>query len=673
MDDILVKLDDIYTKVNEETISRLRRSGSEEVHDNMNPKHLTRSWDGKRVADAKNKYGDKTVIETFRDSILKSTEFQHAFTKALDEEDVFGAINKIEDTAELIGKAMYNRFLKRAVVTTKSGADFLSTGNIELLMDAIKDLKPTDAEFTHVKKVIDTMVQDRKQDPFKHRVPMDLSYQHPSGLRVLDMMYNDLGSTFMASTRTWLAKANAAEMGIVSEEYFNNAIEQIRKHGHDRGMDPKDIQADVDRLQAAWKLVKGEPLVDMSDPLYTGMRVARKLMAAASLGKLGIVQSGETGRVLAAGGIKNLMAGIPAMRDMIMDIKDGRLNTAALKDFEDAIFGTIGDDHYMNHPDFRADDFGYKVHPWEQQLDRFNFWLMKASGQHLVHTQQKKWLMNALAQKWRREFLNGTITETQLKDLGVPIHHIPGITEMLKKHTRMDPNTRSYNLNIGKWDEEYRRTFALMLHRKTNNAIQSIMVGETPLWLNKPMGKFLGQFRTFSIAALGKQTIHDYKMWKDGDKEAALAFQFMLATSAMAVAARTAFDSMSQPAGERLGYLADNLDPRALATQILRYHGQAGPLLDMTELLATSVTPDAWGTLTGSSMYKNGRGLSGKIPGMSYLDKAQRGVTGLGRAITPGLEMKESDWNALVGSLPFGNWFGTQVINNTFIKPAIGF
>ena len=487
-------------------------------------------------------------------------------------------------------------------------------------------------------------------------------------------MYNDLSSTFSANTRRWLARANAAERGIISEEFFQQAMQQIKNHGIDRGQDIKELEADLKRLNSAWKLIKGEPLEDMSDFGQGIMRVTRKLMASAALGKLGIVQSGESGRVLAAGGIKNLLDSIPAMRDMIMDIKDGRLDTTTLRDMEDAIFGKIGDDNYMNHPDFRADDYGYKVNKYEEQLDRFNYWLSKASGWHLVHTQQKKWLLNHLAQKWRREFLDGAITEIHLKDLGVPVHHIQGITEMLKKHSRMDPDSpRSYNLNLAKWDEEYRRTFALMLHRKTNNAIQDIMVGETPLWLNTGLGKFIGQFRSFSIAALGKQTIHDYRMYKEGDKEAALAFQFMLASSTMAVAARIAFDSLAMPSDERASYLAEHLEPRALATRILRYHGSAGPVLDITEFLASSITPDVWGTITGSSMYRNGRGLSGKIPGLSYLDKVQKGVAGIGRAVTPGLKMRESDWNALVGSLPLNTWYGAHVLNKTFIKPAIGF
>ena len=129
--------------------------------------------------------------------------------------------------------------------------------------------------------------------------------------------------------------------------------------------------------------------------------------------------------------------------------------------------------------------------------------------------------MNGLAQKWYRELSDGTMSINQMKDLGVPIEQYEGLRRMMKTHATKIEDTNTMNLNIGKWDPELRRTFALMLHRKANNAIQDIMVGETPLWINHGIGKFIGQFRPFSIAALGKQTIHDWRMYQQGDQEAA--------------------------------------------------------------------------------------------------------------------------------------------------------
>ena len=722
MDEILSEFHTLYKDVNEATHKIMKDSGVMEAQGDLDINHLTRSWDGEKFHTMRSKYGDATCVEAIQESILHGNGFkeEHAKAKAeydtkikniedelktakenVDPKDVSekglrkaaqveriqkrldaakakGDLPDVKPVALRMAQALYNRFLNRAS-QSHGDANLMSSSNKGLMIDALNDElaagKLDQAGYDHIKYILDTAGKDHKANPMKHQMGMLLGHTHKSGLRIMDFMNNDLGSAYASKTRYWLGRSAVARHGFESEEAFQGAIKQMSNHASDRGMDtPAALKAHADdkaRLEAGWKMIMGQPVEDMTTFGNTAMRVVRKAMATASLGKLGFVQSGETGRAFAAVGITRAIDTIPALKNLIMHAKDGRLDTALLKDIEDYALGKIGDDHYMNHPDFRADDFGHKVSKAEQQLDRMSFWMSKASGWHAVHTTQKKFLMNGLSQKWYRELLNDTMKDTQLKDLGVPIEHLPGFKKMMQDHAKLAEDGSVYNLHIGDWEPELRRSFALMLHRKSANAIQDIIVGETPLWINKGIGKFLGQFRTFSIAALGKQTVHDYRMFKEGDKEAALAFQFMMMTSTMAVVARMGFDAMVLPEKERKRYLKNNMTVRGITKRMLNYHGQASPLVDAAELLGSTFMPNTWGNITGNSMYRNGRGLTGKVPGLSYLNKAHKGIGGIAKAVLPGEQMSKSDWNAFVGVLPLNSWYGFHALNKRIVTPAL--
>jgi len=733
MNQILDDFNKLYNDMNEATYKIMRDAGVLEAVDDMDLDHMARNWDGEKFHNLRNEFGDDVVVRTLKDSIIEGNEFKGAHAKAekafLEEQELaqagyeskvkkaqeeFDAIKDdpsdvstkgqqaasrkekarrklekvqkdkpdvkktppdIDRIATRMAQALYNRFLNRASATT-ADANLLSSANRTLLTDALGDLKKdgllTDDDLLHITNILDTAGKDHRAQPFKHQMGMKLAHvDQESGLRVLDFMHTDLGSAYASKQRYWLGRAAGARHGFKSEDSFTKAIDQVGRHGSDRGMSVEDIRADKDRLESGWKMIKGQPIEDMDAFGNTAMRVVRKAMATSSLGKLGIVQAGETGRVMAAAGVKNVLEGVPMLRDMFMDLKDGRMDTPMLLDIQKWATGKIGDDHYMNHPDFRADDFGHRVSPAERQLDRMSFWLSKASGWHLVHTQQKKTLMTALGHKWHREFTDGTMSRAQFKDLGVPLHHFEGVKEDMLKHAEFNDEDVLQSLHLGKWKPEHRRTMALMLHRKSANAIQDIIVGETPLWINRGLGKFLGQFRTFSIAALGKQTVHDYRMWKEGDKEAALAFQYMIATSTMAVVSRMAFDAASLPEKDRKKYIANNVNLRNITKRVVGYHGQLSPIVDGVDMLASSVMPNTWGQITGSSMYRNGRGLTSKVPGLSYINRAAKGISGVTKSVLPGEEMSRSDWNAFVGTLPLSSWYGFHAMNKRVVTPLI--
>lgn len=715
-----------YIKWNDWTYKRMKDSGVDIAEDlDYDSKHLFHSWDGKAVHAMRNKYDSETVIETFMGAIENGKRFgeaQKEATKAfetdvlkvhadeiavlqkelddlkakaagmdntvspkglraardvetklreLDAKKANTPVYKAPDTkveVRSIAQAFHNRFIRRATVNT-ADANLFSAANRGLLKDAISDVPMDTAHRQHINAVIESMGKDQKANPLKHKTSMDLGYTHPKGLRLQDMMHTDLGSAYASKQRYWLGRSAGARHGFPSEEAFMEGIDQVKNHGSDRKMSAEDITADVARLEAGWKLIKGEPVEQMDRAGDVAMRVIRKLVQTSMLGKLGITQAGETGRVMAASGVTNIMEGIPFIKNMITDLKNGNLDTPMLEEFERLLIGKIGNEHYMDHPDFRVDDFGHAISKAEKNLDKANYWLSAASGWRIVYQQQKRILMDHLGHRFYDWFANGKMTKAQMDDLGVPYHQIDAIKASMLEHAKFKEDGTLESLGLDSWDPDLRETIALMLHRKSANAIQEILAGETPLWMNQGLGKFLGQFKTFSVAALAKQTVHDWRMHKEGDKEAALAFQFMLASATAAQIARVGFNAAMQPAETRADYLNSKLHPGAIAKDILMYHGQTGPLLDVTDLLASTVMPDSWGKLTGSQFRQ--RDLLNRIPGISYMNRAAKGVGGVGAALNPYDEMSKSEWNAIVGTMPLSSWYGFHALNKKVLTPML--
>ena len=210
----------------------------------------------------------------------------------------------------------------------------------------------------------------------------------------------------------------------------------------------------------------------------------------------------------------------------------------------------------------------------------------------------------------------------------------------------------------------------MMLHRKCDNAIQMINIGETPMWLNTSMGKFLGQFRTFTIGALGKQTTRDYHMLREGDTEVALAMVYSTATSAMANAARIGFVAATLQGKEREEYLKKSIgNPLALVNQIASYNGVLSAPMDAINLTGDVILGDTWKNVAGSRLQTRG-GLVEMVPGVSYINRAFKGIKAIPQAAFTDKEYSKADYRSLYSTLPFSSNYAFEGLNNYLMHEA---
>jgi hypothetical protein len=602
------------------------------------------------------------------ENVLKRIEERQA--KAPEEPKV-GTID-VDGVIKRAAEAVYNRMLRRGY-EHQADANLLSANNQSLLIQSMEDLIAeggmTKADLDHVKGVLDTAGRDLKSDPTKRRLTMDMNVSiavDGREIKMTDLLDVDLGAGYLSTGRYWVGRAALARKGehFASEEAIEKSISRAAELGAKKyKMKGKDVQKQADLIRKGVELIKGRPVEDMSATSSVIMRNIRKAVQNATLGKLGIVQASETGRMIAA---VNASMRIPMVKELVNSIATGKMDAGNMKEIQDYLVGNIGYRRFMNHPDFRADDFGHRVHPIEKFQDKMGYYLSMASGWNRVHVAQTRVLMNGLTQKWYREVMDGTFKETQMRDLGVDDLLLKDLKTEMQKHARkiegLDGQKSYVELGVENWEPATRRKFAMMLHRKASNAIQMIEVGETPMWLNTAMGKFLGQFRTFSIGALSKQTTRDYKMLREGDTEGAVAMAFNVATSTMANAVKIGFAAATMQGERRDEYLERALNPVNLANQTLSYVSQLSPLMDAGNIVAD--------TLVGGGFMGGRYGITSAAPGLSYINKGYTGISGTFSAMLTDEEMTAADYRGVFGMIPFANNYAFEALNNALVIPG---
>ncbi len=651
----------VYMRTNESITKLCQEAGVPEFND-FNPKstHLFRRYNTEAFHDLSLKYGAQAVKNTLAEAIRRGNI--HAFAS--------GSVHKelTDQVVDKMAEAIYNRMMKRATANT-ADANLLSTGNRRLLKDALDDVNLTDAERQHIDYILDTAGRDYKNNPMAKQIIMDLDTK-VGNIAVTDLMFGSLDDNFMQAGRYWIGRAAFARKGkhLSTEHGIDECIDVANKNSVKYGQSADEAQADYQRLIAGKRMIFGQPVdpAELGDGWQKAVRYVRQAVGMSSLGKMGLVQFGESGRALAQAGVSQAMF-LPELAGLMKSIVTGKIDSVNLRDIEDFAIGDLDTMVYLNHPMFRMDEYSAKTSKIEKGMQTVQHFMSKASGWNRVARMQQAWFVNKISNKWYREIMNGTMKVTQMADLGVSNIDLAAIKKQMQMHSKevegLSPFSKRVHLNLREWEPGVRRQFGLMIHRKTKNAVQGIMAGETPMWLNGTVGKFLGQFRQFSVAALGKQTTHDLKMLSQGDLEGALALQFMLATSTMATLAKIGYASVGLQGKERQKYLDEQLALPKLTASVMSYTGSLSPLVD----LGSSATQLLGIDLGGQRQFATDGSPLGLIPGVNFVNKAARAGRALVKAPVEGI--RKTDARAMFGILPGQTLWGVdfltkQVIDN---------
>jgi len=652
---------------NQKITSMCKKKGVTEFQD-LSPSsqyHMTRQYDAKKFVRLANEFGKDTVTRMIQKAIRTGEGFEAKFSKV--EEGMEPP--DIDAIALNMAKAVFNRMSNRSI-HTGADANILNTSNKKLLLDALRDVELPNAEYQHIKKVLDSAGKDRFANPNKSRINMNMSATEGS-MKMTDLLNTDLAAGYMGEIRRWSGRAALAEKGFPDRGVYDNALKNMTEVGKSMDDSTKGIrktQADFDRLNASWDLIQGIPIdKDISSGARQGMRALRKMASAAKLGKLVVAQTSEMGRAIGAIGVLRSIEGIPALRKIIRNAKTGRLSDTFLRDIEDAGLGRIGDEYFLRHKDFRVEEMHEGAFPGERVLDDANYKLAQYTGFNAVQKMQKRFFARQYAMKLWREIKTDSLNPALAKDLGIS----PRLQRLFKNEMERHAEEISgfgsrkvTNLNVRKWKPEAREAFITVLHKKSSNAIQKINIGDVPLWAHKSIGQFFLQFRSFGLASAGKHGVHDYRMLKSGNTEGINAFLYSASLATALYTAKTNVESFALNKRKRKKFLKNRLNSKAIAKGSVNWMGQLGLSTDIASMLLSGLSPGILGDdISHARTGDVGDALS-SIPGIGYLGDAVRGGTGAFRAATSDYEFSSSDFKALWGTIPMNNAFGISNLRN---------
>jgi hypothetical protein len=286
----------------------------------------------------------------------------------------------------------------------------------------------------------------------------------------------------------------------------------------------------------------------MGRPTRGGMsdwqRSIKELTVLAKMGSLGAAQLHETGIVITSA-MMQMGQSRGFMQKVLADVKGGE--GKAMKELV-AITGYNDDYALLNRQSVNLDVAeGRSLQPeWTQALDKAmdiaTFGSGKATagralgqitGYDTVRRLQSKFLQRSFGASLAQHFMgtSNAMSPRRLADWGLT--DIDGnnaqLRDMFNKHTIVDAEGFPTQFNFDKWDTDALDTFRYGMQRMEAQTMARALVGELPVWMNKPAAGVLMQFRQMGITTQNK-TLARNMAFADKEAVAELTLATLFAT-----------------------------------------------------------------------------------------------------------------------------------------------
>lgn len=330
-----------------------------------------------------------------------------------------------------------------------------------------------------------------------------------------------------------------------------------------RAMGRKDIERVRDVVKTAMSYYGAGPVgKGLTPEMMSMMRLTRMSM----LGTAGLTQMGELGSIIAANGWEAVS------RHMIPELKAvvNGTDTLTSKELHDA-FLTLGKDHIIfnqqmaldaanNNPYIQHEmmdmihktvQYGERIHGYTSLMNH-----AMAYSQRLAVASTQSKIYNILSKSGLDE-----AGYRRMLDLGLDTDLVDYIQAKIKSGKIVD-TPEGVQMNFKDWDAKSLQDYKLAVHSFTARMVQKQLAGESSYWMTTPMGRILGQFRTFPLVAMQKQFLRNMK---HADPEAVAAVAYTLMTGGVAYATGQAIKGNTQ-----------NLTPERIAKGAINYSSQVG-------------------------------------------------------------------------------------------------
>ena len=188
-------------------------------------------------------------------------------------------------------------------------------------------------------------------------------------------------------------------------------------------------------------------------------------------------------------------------------------------------------------------------------------------------------------------------------------------------------------------DQAIINKFALALRRHSDHMVQRQSLGETPFWVNRPVGKVIGQYRVFSLVSRSKQLAAGVAR---GDAHEAANVVGALGLGVLTYQAQSYYRSLGMSEKDRSVYLKEKFSSSNLIKAGVMKSSYAAYFPALLDTAASATTGQA---IFDPSMRTTGLGLdplTGSVPFSTYT-KVKKGLGDLTEWGFQGKEMSQND------------------------------
>lgn len=483
---------------------------------------------------------------------------------------------------------------------------------------------------------------------------------------ISDLLDSNVETLLGRYTRTMTGNTALAKIGIKSNADWIDRVKAVTNalEGH------PDRDTILKKGQAAYDIVAGRPLEEAGF-WQEMMRTTRDLTYATQMENAGLANVPDLASLLAWGNLRYTFRNIMHLPSMFARDADGRLKDATMREQEEWL--GIGTD-YLNNTVFSSYDVaaeavipnaglrtlakaGSAVSHGARVMGRavtvgsgmagLNAFAQRAAAQNILHRLKDDF------------FGRGEFNKVRMAALGIDDEMGKRIAKEMKAHTEWaegELGGKIRKVNWADWkDLEARDRLLYAVNKEVRKNIQEEDLGDTFLWQHSGLGKFLSQFRRFSITAYSKQFLRSLNE-RDAEALTRNALQVVLAGAAYWTKQELQLQGM-QAAGVEQAKLEkfqkDTMSGSQIARAALR---NAGFMFLLPDAVDSTV-----GRATGNPLFDfrnsgNSSDLIGGVPGVALVNNIGTAASGVTQAILRSdRQYKQKDLKALQALIPFGN------------------
>lgn len=455
---------------------------------------------------------------------------------------------------------------------------------------------------------------------------------------------------------------------------FETVKGYIAKEAGEKGIDSRKLNSQMRTLDNTFKLINGMP-IEGASRFRTAQRMMRDYNFSRIGGQLGVAHLAEIGNIIGNGGLRVLMQNMPALRKIFVNAKTNQFKDDFLNEIE-AIWGFGTDLERMNMSAiFDEGGAAEQATRWQKTdhaLQRAKKVTVVGSGMGHVNMVLQRLNARVLVQRFMDDASGRRGTNPRrLRVMGVSEEMHPRIQEQLRKH--VDQSTgmlgkKVSRINIEKWDDlDAKNAFINGVDRWAKKSIQENDIGNMPDFMSYELGKTIGQFRSFMMAAYVKQTLAGLH---NRDWETFVSFTTSMLFGGLFYTAQQSVNSVGRD--DQREFLEQRLSPQSIAEAAFQRAAFSSvvPMVTDTGLSAVGLNPVF--DYRSSGLDSGGLTLTSFLgnPSRDLLDGALRATGGMSQAImSDEYDFSQRDAQAFAKVTLFQNMFGVRNVISIIISP----